>query len=388
MSSDFTSDDNIQLLWEVMLDENIFQSVDNSNVTQIQKQFLGKLKSFNEIESKKYMSLISMNKAFIENMYNQNTTSNTIQNTSQYSEPIKAEDLKSHRMNDFDVALKKQQDDFASSMTLKSPPRPSFEDSYNDKPINSMEDLIKKTMQERNYDIQQIQQGHTPKQQVEQFLKSHETSVRNKTDNPNEKLYDDRKYDKPPTNFTYKNVSGEKVKYIKIDDNDIHRNLIDSDIVELNDNTIIDKKDHASKNDIKPKKNISWASDESLSTSHDYDNNIKLDISQILPSNTNPLTKSSIKSSSDKSSALFAKLKPKNSGDNNRELNDLQAKVQDQDNYIKRLEQQFIDLQSVVKKLQSTVDILQKEREEENTSSISMIDASIETNNEDQQTDA
>jgi hypothetical protein len=388
MSSDFTSDDNIQLLWEVMLDENIFQSVDNSNVAQIQRQFLGKLSSFHQNESKKYMSLISMNKAFVETMYNQNTTTNTSQNPSQYSEPIKAEDLKSQRMNDFDNALKKQQDDLASSMTLKPPPRPAFEDSYDDKPINSMEDLIKRTMQERNYDIQQIQQGHTPKQQVEQFLKSHETSVRNKTDNPNEKLYDGSRYDKPPSNFTYKHVSGEQVKYIKIGDNDIHRNLIDNEIVELNDHTEIDGKDNARKNVTKLKRNISWAADESLSTFHDHDNNIKLDISQILPSNTNSPATSSIKSSSDKSSALFAKLKPKNTGDNNRELNDLQAKVQDQDNYIKRLEQQFIDLQSVVEKLQSAVDILQKEREGNNTVSTSVMDASTETNNEDEQTEA
>ena len=117
--SEFTSDDNIQLLWEVMLDENIFQSVDNSNVAQIQGQFLGKLKSFNQNESKKYMSLISMNKAFVETMYNENTNTNTNHNPSQYSEPIKAEDLKSQRMNDFEVALKKQQDDLANSMRLK-----------------------------------------------------------------------------------------------------------------------------------------------------------------------------------------------------------------------------------------------------------------------------
>ena len=140
--------------------------------------------------------------------------------------------------------------------------------------------------------------------------------------------------------------------------------MIDSDIVELNDNTIIDKKNLVSKNDTKPKKNISWASDESLSTFHDHDNNIKLDISQILPSNTTSLSSSYINSPSDKSSALFAKLKPKNTGEDNRELNDLQAKVKEQDNFIKHVEQQFIDLQSVVKKLQSTVDILQKEREE------------------------
>ena len=387
--SEFTSDDNIQLLWEVMLDENIFQSVDNSNVAQIQGQFLGKLKSFNQNESKKYMSLISMNKAFVETMYNENTNTNTNHNPSQYSEPIKAEDLKSQRMNDFEVALKKQQDDLANSMRLKSPPRPSFEDSYNDKPINSMEDLIKKTMQERNYDIQQIP-NNTTKQQVEQFLRSHETSVRNKTENPNEKLYNNKKYDKPPINFTYKNVSDEKVKYIKIDDNDINRNLIDSDIVELNDNTIIDKKNLVSKNDTKPKKNISWASDESLSTFHDHDNNIKLDISQILPSNTTSLSSSYINSPSDKSSALFAKLKPKNTGEDNRELNDLQAKVKEQDNFIKHVEQQFIDLQSVVEKLQSAVDVLQKEREKEKEliSSVSVTDASTETITVDEQTDA
>jgi hypothetical protein len=330
-----------------------------------------------------------MNKAFVETMYNQ-TQNTTVQNPSQYSEPIKAEDLKSHRMNDFDIALKKQQDDLASTMALKAPPRPTFEDSYDDKPINSMEDLIKRTMQERNYDIQQIQQGHTPKQQVEQFLKSHETSVRNKTDNPNEKLYDGSRYDKPPTNFSYKNVPGEQVKYIKIGDNDIHRNLIDNEIVELNEHVVIDTKDTTRNNDIKTKKNISWAADDSLSTFHDHDNNIKLDISQILPNNVNPPTVSSIKSSSDKSSALFAKLKPKNNGDNHRELNDLQSKVQYQDNYIKQLEQQFIDLQSVVEKLQSAVVVLQKEREKEKEliSSVSVTDASTETITVDEQTDA
>ena len=78
---------------------------------------------------------------------------------------------------------------------------------------------------------------------------------------------------------------------------------------------------------------------------------------------------------------LFSKLKPKNSINDlplnteikQKEIINLQSKIDQQDNYIKKIEQQFISLQSVVEKMQCTIDFLEK------TSFEQQIDASNKT---------
>jgi hypothetical protein len=62
----FIGDDNIQMLWEIVVDEGIVQPSSKEDVTIVQKKFLGRLYDFNHEQSHRYSDLLEMNKSFIE----------------------------------------------------------------------------------------------------------------------------------------------------------------------------------------------------------------------------------------------------------------------------------------------------------------------------------
>jgi hypothetical protein len=294
----FIGDDNIQMLWEIVVDEGIVQPSSTGDATDVQKKFLGRVYEFNREKSHRYSDLLEMNKSFIENSVDilkddkRAITQQSPQITQQITQQITSQDIQTERMTGFERDYQKKQAAFDDTMAVKVPVAPTFEDSNKDKPIDSMEALIQKTMQERNYDIQQIQQN-TPKQQVEDFLKSRETSIRGETITKH----------KQPIH------SGENsiIKYIKIGSEDIHQHLIEPDILDLP-FTPMNSLENTQPSSLK--KQISWAE------SDEYEeDNIRLNISQILP-NAYPeqsnitIVPPTITNKSINTSTIFSRLKP------------------------------------------------------------------------------
>ena len=62
----FIDDDNIQMLWEIVVDEGIVQPSSTGDATVVQKKFLGRVYEFNREQSHRYSDLLEMNKSFIE----------------------------------------------------------------------------------------------------------------------------------------------------------------------------------------------------------------------------------------------------------------------------------------------------------------------------------
>lgn len=297
----FIDDDNIQMLWEIVVDEGIVQPSSTGDATVVQKKFLGRVYEFNREQSHRYSDLLEMNKSFIEksvdilkddkHTINQYSPQNSSQITPQKS-AITSQDIQTERMTGFERDYQKKKADFADTMAVKVPEAPTFKDSNNDTPIDSMEALIQKTMQDRNYDIQQIQQN-TPKQQVEEFLKGRETSIRGETG--------------PARKIPNSSLENTDIKYIKIGSEDIHQHLIEQDILDLP-FTPMNSLENAQPSSFK--KQISWAE------SDDYEeDNIRLNISQILP-NAYPeqsnitIVPPTITNKSINTSTIFSRLKP------------------------------------------------------------------------------
>lgn len=195
---DFLKTSNTRMLIDIVIDSELLKIEDNDGI----QDFVLQMKEFLKREKTggKSKSLVELNKDFINSLIDHKP-----------SEKIKitAEDIQADRISSFQRDLDRRKNDFQDAVQLKVPETPKFADDV-DKPITEMESLISKTMAERNFDIERFKTTHhSNSTQVQQFLKSQETSM--KPQPPPQ----------PPKN----------IKYIKIDSRDL--NVKQTDIIEL-----------------------------------------------------------------------------------------------------------------------------------------------------------
>jgi hypothetical protein len=143
--------------------------------------------------NKKYILLIINYVMKITNTTN-NSNTNNIQNQNapnQYrkikihpeeplKQPITFEDIQNDRMSLFEKEFNKKQDEFTNAMTLQVPPVPKFSDTL-DEPISEIELEIKRIKEQRNYDIEIINNTNKNSNTAvdENWLKPQETSIKN-----------------------------------------------------------------------------------------------------------------------------------------------------------------------------------------------------------------
>lgn len=227
-TNDFLTKQNVDLLWEVIIDDDLFKNKPKELINQIGNMFTQNLRGFNEAEKNNSNTLMSMNKKFIGLMLNRSYGIINQLQSSQKKEKqlITSIDIQSERISQFEKDLSQRQNEFTSAMTLPVPPTPKFSDNNLDEPISEMELAIKKAVEQRNYDIEQVSKNLN-KSNADSWLKPQETSLKS------EKI------------VPLKNQNS--LKYIKIDNENIENTVIKKDIIDLG-----------------PKKQISWE-DENIS---------------------------------------------------------------------------------------------------------------------------
>jgi hypothetical protein len=186
---EFKSDENIGLLWEIIVDVNDKPK----NVDNLKLDFLFKVGKFIEIiliQKNEKMDCLNLNKIFITNYVGSlesqnvktNTGSTTIVPIKQQSDPepelITFEEIQNNKRTTFEKELKLKQRDFENSMANNVPEIPNFKVGDLDKPISEMDDLIARTLAQRNYEIDQIHNQHMNPQEAEKWLHPQETSVK------------------------------------------------------------------------------------------------------------------------------------------------------------------------------------------------------------------
>jgi hypothetical protein len=73
---------------------------------------------------------------------------------------LKIEDIHAERLNAFEKGLAEKKNDFLSAMTVSVPEIPKFSDNSLDEPIGgAMEELIARTLAQRNFEIESIHGG-------------------------------------------------------------------------------------------------------------------------------------------------------------------------------------------------------------------------------------
>jgi hypothetical protein len=161
-------------------------------------------------------------------------------------------------------------------MTLPVPPVPKFSDKLEDGPISEMEKAIQEITAQRNYDVEQINRNNNnsiTNSNVDNWLKPQETSLKSDKLSNHMQITNNTNN----TNNNTNNNSGNKLKYIKIENNDLDSNIYQNQIIDLG------NKEYES-----PKKNVTWGVNEIYDKNEATEvNGIKLEIEEIEKDNTN-----------------------------------------------------------------------------------------------------
>ena len=273
--SEFIKPDNVEILWEVILDENVINTNDPNQLINIKNYFNNQLRTYYEGEkmNPNAFNLFQLNKNFIsnfitnihtqQNQQNQQKPHLTLKNPSltsgsqQKPDLITSEDIHTDRKNQFDNDLAARVNEFQCAMALPIPEAPKFSDKL-DKPINEMEALIAQTLAQRNFEIEQIHKGAN-KNDAEKWLKGEITSIKSNKNAPKQQQIN----------------HSQEINYIQIGEN-MDSNNITNDIITLPNNIYSPSNSNSNSNSISTlKKTISWATN-----NNDIDNNIKLSIAE------------------------------------------------------------------------------------------------------------
>ena len=172
----FTSSDNIKLLWDIVSDEDVFLFLDKNRQASMYELFLNNIKGFYEAEKNRTPNLVEINKKYIslimthinknynlnkikihhdytDNNYNNNNNNNNIINNNK--ELITVEEIQNGRRSKFERDWIQKQQEFEESITLKTPPVPEFADKQMDTPIQDLDKKLKEIQNQRKYDIEQ-----------------------------------------------------------------------------------------------------------------------------------------------------------------------------------------------------------------------------------------
>jgi hypothetical protein len=249
-TTNFLNNENVKVLWDVVIDEDIIKRQSREFHENILKLFRSNLKGFYDVESQKTTNLVDMNKKYILLILNY-ANKQIAQNVKpeyrkikildelpqkKVNELITYEEIQNDKRSQFDKDLNRRQEEFSNSMALPVPPVPKFSDNLEDGPINEIEKAIKELTSQRNYDVEQISRSNNNSlsTNVDNWLKPQETSVKS-----------DKLAPQPIQNGNINgNINGNnsRLKYIKTDNENVENQVISLD----------------REKQMSPKKNVTW----------------------------------------------------------------------------------------------------------------------------------
>lgn len=215
----FVQNENIEMLWDVISDEDIFKYLSQNIQYNIQQLFIHNVKSFYENERTTTNTLKDLNKKYILlilnhikttypykptkiKIHDEENTQKPMNSINQINpnELITFEELQNDRQNKFDKEYNKKQQEFENSMTIQKPPVPEFSDKDSDGPIKEMDKIIEQMQKQRNYEVEEFNRTYNSSDQTNNWLTPQETSVKteklnfhNQYDNHNDNNHNDNK---------------------------------------------------------------------------------------------------------------------------------------------------------------------------------------------------
>ena len=238
--NNFLTEENIATIWDVISDEEIFKLLSREKQAKVLLAFKENLNTFFNTQKTKSINLMDVNKKYIllilkyiRDKFSSEPNKIKIHNES-VNTLVTYEEIQNERVSRFDRDLNARQQEFENAIKIKPPPVPEFGDKLEDKPITDMDRILKEMTEKRNYEVLSIaNQTQNQNQNSDSWLKPQETSIQN------EKLQKPQNKTNNNGNNNNGNNNGNRLKYIKIENDEI--SLTNG-----------------------PKKNVSW--DQKLST--------------------------------------------------------------------------------------------------------------------------
>lgn len=224
MFTQFTSKQNLTLLWEVLLDEiNINLDSNKSLVSNIKLVFESNIKPFIS-RANLSLGIMELNKLFLSQVLTavnrlfptikQEQTIKRINITDEeVLEPYKIEDIHASRQNDFEKEVERKRMEMENYMTPQKPRELDFSDKNLDGRIKAIDSLVADKLAQRNIEIEQFQNSNynTSSINPEHWLTPKETSVKNEKTVIEPKVIDQKSI--------IKNNQNSRLKHISIDSN-------------------------------------------------------------------------------------------------------------------------------------------------------------------------
>lgn len=189
---------NVNMLWEVLLDELKINHQNTSLVSNVRSVFENNISLFLS-KANPNSGLMNLNKIFLSQIVtavnrlfpniNQQQQSTKLINISDeiVNEPYKVEDIQSARQTEFEAQLNQKRSEFENLTTHKKPKEVDFSDKAEISKIKEMEALIAETIAKRNFEIDQINtnmNANINSVSSDEWLKPNNTSVRAEKQQP------------------------------------------------------------------------------------------------------------------------------------------------------------------------------------------------------------
>jgi len=216
LQEQFNNKQNLNLLWDVLLDEFHINNSNTNLLNNIKIVFESNINPFISRANpksgimelnKNFLSqvVLAVNRLFPHLKQEQNIKRITISNE-EVTEPYKIEDIHSTRQNEFEKNVEQKRIDMENYLIPQKPKELDFSDKNLDGKITSMDSLIAEKMAQRNLEIEQLQNVNLNNNDMKNWLTSKETSLKNEKINFDE-------------NSIIKNNENARLKYMSIDSN-------------------------------------------------------------------------------------------------------------------------------------------------------------------------
>jgi len=213
--SQFTNKQNLELLWDVLLDELNINKTNTKLIGNIRTVFESNINPFT-LRANPKAQIIELNKLFLSqvvlavnqlfpthNKQEQHIKRITISDD-EVSEPYKIEEIHASRQNKFEKEVERKRIEMENYMTPQKPRELNFSDTNLDEKIKAMDSLVADKMTQRNIEIELFQNNTGI--DADKWLTSTETSVKNNRNTIEQKS-------------VIKNNQNNKLKHISIDSN-------------------------------------------------------------------------------------------------------------------------------------------------------------------------
>jgi hypothetical protein len=202
----FTDKENINMLWDVLLDELYLTNSNKNLVNNVRIIFDSNINPFLSKANPKNNMMV-LNKQFLSqvllavNKLMPNLKDNQMKKITIYpeemSEPYKIEDLQASRQQEFEKAFEQKRIEMENYMTPQKPKNVDFSDKVVDEKIKSMDYLVSEKMAQRNLELETLQNS--------QYNTDSNWVLENNTNNNN--------------NNNTNNNNNNRLKYLSIDSN-------------------------------------------------------------------------------------------------------------------------------------------------------------------------